>query len=450
MSQNNHLFNQLCDDLETRETAKEIYHLANAKTRPGSGFDLGALRTGLPAICAYIASIRLKNNQISRVSAQQSSCLKPSDFDKGVAAVESALGAGASRRSRSNTDGFYQNLIEEYELTPIAQLVISWVRRTESVLVMREVFNVDRKEVKCAVFFWVCSFLKAELVLKASQDDVDIEKEMFLSQFSVDTKKFELIFRKLVKTAGSLAQQIKAERKSYDPSKKVTPFSTPHASPRKSPSKTPLRVAPSNSPTKPNIYASSPMKSIVQSPFPPSTPSSRKSPSRSLRVPPTNDKRKAVEEDDSLESPTKKRKLESPQPTEEVLKQSPLKKRKVQTPRGSPTKLLPVVQEDEDENLFQTPSKKRPVASSSRISLSHTPFPQPQFSPPSVAMDVDDLFSEEEPDLAPQRRFRPVFLDAKQWASSDPRLESIAKKADIAKRGIIEAYGHPFERWRNG
>ncbi|KAK0487753.1 hypothetical protein IW261DRAFT_1655132 [Armillaria novae-zelandiae] len=412
MSQNNHLFNRLCDDIETRETAKEIYRLANAKTRPGSGFDLGALRTGLPAICV------LKNNQISRASAQQSSCLKPSDFDKGVTAVESALGNGTSRRSRSNTDGFYQNLIEEYDLTSIAQLVTSWVRRTESVLVMREVFNVDRKEVKCAVFFWVCSFLK---------DDVVIEKEAFLSQFAVDLKTFEPVLKKLIKTAGSLAQQIKAERTSYDPSKKVTPFSTPHASPRKSPLKTPLRVAPSNSPTKLDL---SPTKTIAKSLFAPSTstPSTRKSPSKPLRVPPTNDKRK---EDNLLESPTKKRK----QPAEEVPTESPTKKHKVQTPRGSSAK------DEEDENPFQSPSKKRQAAaSSSRI---RTPFPQPQFSPPPP----DDLFSEEEPELAPQRRFRPVFLDAKQWASRDPRLESIAKKADTAKRRIIEAHGHPF---RNG
>ncbi|KAK0504304.1 hypothetical protein EDD18DRAFT_1345195 [Armillaria luteobubalina] len=406
MSQNNHLFNRLCDDIETRETAKEIYRLANAKTRPGSGFDLGALRTGLPAICV------LKNNQISRASAQQSSCLKPSDFDKGVTAVESALGTGTSRRSRSNTDGFYQNLVEEYELTPITQLVTSWVRRTESVLIMREVFNVDRKEVKCAVFFWVCSFLK---------DDVVIEKEAFLSQFAVDPKTFEPIFKKLIKTAGSLAQQIKAERTSYDPSKRVTPFSTPQVSPRKSPSKTPLRVAPSNSPTKPDL---SPMKTIAKSLFAPSTPSTRKSPSKPLRVPPTNDKRK---EDNLLESPTKKRK----QPAEEVPTESPTKKRKVQTPRGSPAKV-------EDDNPFQSPSKKRQaVASSSRT---RAPFPQPQFSPPPP----DDLFSEEEPELAPQRRFRPVFLDAKQWASCDPRLEAMARKADSAKRRFIEARGHPF------
>lgn len=289
---------------------------------------------------------------------------------------------------------------------PIAQLVTSWVRRTESVLVMREVFNVDRKEVKCAVFFWVCSFLK---------DDVVIEKEAFLSQFAVDTKTFEPILKKLIKTAGSLAQQIKAERVSYDPSKKVTPFSTPYTSPRKSPSKTPLRVAPSNSPTKPNLTAPSPVKTIAKSLFAPSTPSTRKSPSKPLRVPPTNDKRK---EDNPLESP-----------------ESPIKKRKVQTPRRSPAKA------DEDENPFQSPSKKRQALASS--SRPHATFLQPRFSPTTP----DDLFSEEEPELAPQRRFRPVFLDTKQWAGRDPRLEFIAKKADAAKRRIIEAHGHPF---RNG
>ncbi len=71
-----------------------------------------------------------------------------------------------------------------------------------------------------------------------------------------------------------------------------------------------------------------------------------------------NDKR---EEDNPLESPIQKCKLQSPQPTEEVPNQSLPKKRKVQTS---------LAKVDEDESPFQSPSKKS-------ASCLHTPFPQP-------------------------------------------------------------------------
>lgn len=58
MAHNDHLLESLCRDPETLSQARGILRLAQKKTGPGSGHELGAHTTGLPAICAHIASQR--------------------------------------------------------------------------------------------------------------------------------------------------------------------------------------------------------------------------------------------------------------------------------------------------------------------------------------------------------------------------------------------------------
>ena len=43
---------------EVREKARTVLRLVHSKTGPGTGYDIGEAKTGLPAICAYIASKR--------------------------------------------------------------------------------------------------------------------------------------------------------------------------------------------------------------------------------------------------------------------------------------------------------------------------------------------------------------------------------------------------------
>lgn len=47
---------KMCGKQETLERSRAILRLATLKTRPGSGYDIGPGATGLPPICAYIAS----------------------------------------------------------------------------------------------------------------------------------------------------------------------------------------------------------------------------------------------------------------------------------------------------------------------------------------------------------------------------------------------------------
>jgi hypothetical protein len=52
------LLKQLCTNPETSTKAEALVHIAKAKTGAGSGHDLGAGATGLPAICALVASLQ--------------------------------------------------------------------------------------------------------------------------------------------------------------------------------------------------------------------------------------------------------------------------------------------------------------------------------------------------------------------------------------------------------
>lgn len=56
MAPNDHLLQTLCRDPETLAEARAFLRLAQKKTGPGSGHELGPHTTGLPAICAHIAS----------------------------------------------------------------------------------------------------------------------------------------------------------------------------------------------------------------------------------------------------------------------------------------------------------------------------------------------------------------------------------------------------------
>jgi hypothetical protein len=48
----------LCHDKQTIEEANRLFRTARANTGVGSGFDLGEDRTGLAAVCAYLASLK--------------------------------------------------------------------------------------------------------------------------------------------------------------------------------------------------------------------------------------------------------------------------------------------------------------------------------------------------------------------------------------------------------
>ena len=137
---------------------------------------------------------------------------------------------------------------------------------------------------------------------------------------------------------------------------------------------------------------------------------------------------------------------------------------------------------DIERPLPETPTKKRktdlscsallskpilsPTPSSSRKTIKVTPAKKPETAilPTNVPSsplkrslpltnDTLDLPSSEEEseveDLPPPRRFRPVYLDCKQWNARDPRLGRIWKKAEMHKQALIKQCGYPLDRYRH-
>lgn len=138
---------------------------------------------------------------------------------------------------------------------------------------------------------------------------------------------------------------------------------------------------------------------------------------------------------------------------------------------------------DVERPLPETPTKKRktdlssssavlskpifsPTPSSSRASIRVTPVRRPETTVPSINVPLSPLkqslpvtnttfdlpSSSEESDvddLPPPRRFRPVYLDCKQWNARDPRLARIWKKAEMHKQTLIQKCGHPLDRRSN-
>jgi hypothetical protein len=175
MPPNDHLLKNFCDKTETLVQAQVLLRLAQTKTGPGSGHELGSHTTGLPAICSYIASQRhvlrseisritesftvlrrLNNGDVTRSDAQIFSCLKPKDFEKVLNIVQTAV-IEPKRHGRQRTSITYENIMERYKIT-MGERLLPWMHRVEGALLKSDRrYDPERVDVRCAVFFWTCS-----------------------------------------------------------------------------------------------------------------------------------------------------------------------------------------------------------------------------------------------------------------------------------------------------
>ncbi|KAF8651923.1 hypothetical protein AX16_004568 [Volvariella volvacea WC 439] len=166
MAHNDRLLRRICAEDETYLTAQPLLRLAQVRTGPGSGHDLGPHTVGLPAICAYIASKRLKNGDVTRTAAQQASCLKAADFEKAYYIVESVLG-GARTKTTAGGELTYEELIKKYKIPMASERLVPWMKKAETKLVQADA-NLGEKQatrdVIGAVFLWVCSAIKGRKI----------------------------------------------------------------------------------------------------------------------------------------------------------------------------------------------------------------------------------------------------------------------------------------------
>jgi hypothetical protein len=282
--------------------------------------------------------------------------------------------------------------------------LLQWMADVEASLVLsdrvQQRYDPESLLVKCAVFLWTCNrvMVRSPTPFPISRDHTDhrtyisclfqIRRASFdtiIEDNELQTKTFHALLKTLDKTCDALGTRIATEV---------------------------AEIRRSNTVSQPKVYAS---------------------PSRRAAVPTFNEKRP---------SPTKKRKLDMAldEPTE----------------KGdfSPTKRIL------RSAAHETASSLRGQTNTSREAL--RPFVSPsQPSVPAVRRGLKegtlvarieaDIDSRSEPaqvDLRP-RRFRPIFLDQKQWFCQDPHLEREWERAEAHKTEMTRLYGHPLESYRN-
>jgi hypothetical protein len=147
------------------------------------------------------------------------------------------------------------------------------------------------------------------------------------------------------------------------------------------------------------------------------------------------------------ETPTKRRKAESPLKTTQHT--SPTKP--VIPPTPSSSRVTLDVPHDVEMSTLSTPQNTPSHPSTSRRSQRTKSTPQVVVADPPMDVDAPSspLFSDpdeiNDAEPPPPRRFRPVYLDHKQWYSRDNRLNRVWKQGEKRKQNMVELYGHPLE-----
>ncbi|KAG5335375.1 hypothetical protein C0989_001308 [Termitomyces sp. Mn162] len=375
MAPHDDLLRTICHSDETFHEAQNILRTAKQRTGPLSGFNLGPLITGLPAVCAYIASTNLNNTDVTRKNAQIASCLKQSDFIKVLETVKAAFD-GSPRRTRSGRN-VYDILVQKYHWAFGHHLLNEWTSAVKRTLVLSDGANNSGPDLENAIFFW--TYTTATGQNPATPRD-------FAAEHCTSAKSLTNLLNKLNECCASVETRIKYDIKvQRSPAKEgVTVTATPRRTPKR-----PLRILPSRDSHSPS-------------------------------------KRKAVAQpqlsDDELdiivhETPSKKTKTKG---------ESPLKST---SSLQSPTKLVfPPIASSSLVTLDRVP----------KIPRQAPPLDDEDDEAMDVdeEANAETLENEEDEDddveLEPpvRRRYRSVYADHRQWYAVDRRVRRIRRQAE--------------------
>ncbi|KAJ7701455.1 hypothetical protein B0H17DRAFT_1176464 [Mycena rosella] len=387
---------KLCHDAKTLQEAKKILVIARTSTAVGSGFDLGEARTGLEAVCAYLASQDLNNTNVTIEAAQIASCQTMPKFKKLRDQVVKAV--TAARKPARRDPLKYESLLKDHCAQINALRGAKWMHNVEA-LVMPQLDDekISEDEITCAVFIWVCHLVTNERLFRANS---------FEETYDVHTANIRQL-SKLIKIVCGPELEAKIRE---DYSKPASPAKSASASPRKSPSKPALRALPSRD---------SPQKRKVTFPD--------------------------ADADDlpTPDSPTKRQKVAQPTASSSLVTLESIRQRQTRSMSGSPTKPAPSTPR-KPQRLPSSPSKS-PVKALAAVTPSRPLKPTPM----DVELLSSDSSDEEESAPAPRRRFRPVFRDQKQWAMCDPRLAKLTSAAVEYHKSMTKRHGMPFQDARH-
>ncbi|PFH51250.1 hypothetical protein AMATHDRAFT_59558 [Amanita thiersii Skay4041] len=421
MAHNAHLLSNMNLQSETLELARSLLHEATLKTKPGSGHELGSRTTGLPAICAYIASQRLKTNEFTRQTAQVASCLRPTDFEKAFYIVQAVI--GGSRRSTTKVPSF-TSICAKYQVNG-QSLEPYFAQAQRSLLQIDGRYNSERMaEVRFAIFFWVFSYWQG----KKLQPEKEFAEDNLLS-----FKAFATVIATLSEKCTTLKLELIEQAKSRVA---LVPKAAPTPT-KRSPQKRILRELPS--------------KDSVSK----KRPASPNAPEASLLTQPVA---KILGELDSRpfpETPTKKRKIAdvvltprtkplTSTPLKSILRTSPKKGSAISTP--SRVKLNIGIRDEDEVSESEAELDTRPLPA---LNLGRTRSPSSDGATSDADADAAEDSEMDELDgiarspakahirvlhpktqkAAELRRFRPVYHDYKQWNTLDTRLHAIYAKS---------------------
>ncbi|KAI0290911.1 hypothetical protein BC826DRAFT_1024960 [Russula brevipes] len=388
---------------EVREKAHALLRTAHSKTGPGTGYDIGEAKTGLPAICAYIASKSAGYADITQEVAQKASCLAPKAFASTLKTVKTALLSSTtpngSPSKRGNDPTAYATLIREHKIGQPLR-VESWMEDAQAALIALPRFQNDfasrftesGAEVRITVFFWVCRAIKLSTV----------QYMPLIEKHGVSLKVFSRLVKMMEDECIDLKESICATVREMRKKKNAkvadgaaaasqtltTTTSTPSHSRSASPTKSALR----NASLTPSLANTAAKRKVAFS----------------------LSEVSASEDDEGIFAP-----------------ETPSKKRPRTTPRraaaAAASRVLPMLSLSEDEGNDDAAEA-----------------PLPAMAAAAVAGE-DAEASEDDDCLPPSRRFRPVFLDRAQWAQRAPRLARDRAAAEKRMGELVERRGHPLE-----
>ena len=164
---------RLCSS-ETFEKAQSILLLANARTRPGSGFVVKNT-VAIPAVCAYLASEqyafsllpghllnelsrRLNTGEVSLQSAMSAACVTRAEFSDILGKVRAAL---RSEEGIAVANITYATLVDAYHVHP-REDAIACMEDAEAALPCVDMLKEKHgaNTLSCAVFYWVCQLME--------------------------------------------------------------------------------------------------------------------------------------------------------------------------------------------------------------------------------------------------------------------------------------------------
>ncbi|XP_006462818.1 hypothetical protein AGABI2DRAFT_179431 [Agaricus bisporus var. bisporus H97] len=391
---------RVCGNDETLAEARKLVPLAKARTKRGSGHYVSGLTTALPAICAYIISKHLNNNDVALDSARQSACLNTSDFNKALRTVSTVLEAELSPRQRAVG---YDILHEKYAVEMSYSIFSMFLRQTETALVQLETpYDVGSSEVHCAIFFWVSLI-------------ANVKQLPTIDEFSQDnailSKRIAPIIMILNDNCKSLKNKI---------IEGATTSSRP-SSPTKSLIKSTVTYTPRRTPSKPR-------RELLTRDSAKKASGSGLSATKADNSADTSDVEMA-----RPETPSKKRKLDISSSI------SPSKRRLPFPPITPSASHITRITSPLTTKTLATPAIPSPLRRSARFVLQEevdaVMDTDEEEDRGSEAVDrslkiefmLEEKYEKEEPAL--KRRFRPVYQDLKQWYARDAKMLRIWKEA---------------------